>query len=87
MAELLVMRPEMPRSLRFCFDKVTENLAGLAEGRSLECERLSGEFGSRLKYGRMERILGDGLHEFLKEVLDRTAEVSLQISRDFLMTV
>ncbi|HVI51396.1 MAG TPA: alpha-E domain-containing protein [Candidatus Sulfotelmatobacter sp.] len=86
-AELLVLRPEMPRSLRFCFDKVTENLALLAEGRSLECERLSGEFGARLRYGRMERILGDGLHEFLKEVLDRTAEVSVQISRDFLMIV
>jgi len=86
-AELLVLRPEMPRSLRFCFDKVTENLATLAEGRSLECERLSGEFGARLRYGRMERILGDGLHAFLKEVLDRVADIGLQISRDFLMTV
>jgi len=86
-AELLVLCSEMPRSLRFCFDKVTENLAFLAEGRSLECERLSGEFGARLRYGRMERILGDGLHELMEEVLDRTAEVSLQISRDFLMTV
>lgn len=86
-AELLVLRPEMPRSLRFCFDKVTENLDALAEGRSLECERLSGEFGARLRYGRMKRILGDGLHPFLKEVLDRVAEIGIQISRDFLMTV
>jgi uncharacterized alpha-E superfamily protein len=86
-AELLVMRPEMPRSLRFCFDKVTENLEAVAQGRELECERMSGEFGARLRYGRMERILGEGLHAFLKEVLDRIADVSGQISRDFMMTV
>ncbi|HLN23149.1 MAG TPA: alpha-E domain-containing protein [Patescibacteria group bacterium] len=86
-AELLVLRPEMPRSLRFCFDKVTEMLAAVSDGRQLECERLSGEFGARLRYGRMESILGDGLHEFLMEVLDRTAEVSEQISRDFMMSV
>jgi len=86
-AELLVLRPEMPRSLRFCFDKVTEMLAAVSDGRQLECERLSGEFGARLRYGRMEHILGEGLHEFLMEVLDRTAVVSEQISRDFMMTV
>ncbi|OIQ91060.1 hypothetical protein GALL_270260 [mine drainage metagenome] len=86
-AELLVLRADMPRSLRFCFDKVTENLTALAEGRPLESERLSGEFGARLRYGRMERILNAGLHDFLEEVLDRIAAVGLQISRDFLMIV
>jgi len=86
-AELLVLRKEMPRSLRFCFDKVTENLASLGQSRALESERLSGEFGARLRYGRVERIIGDGLHVFLKEVLDRVADISAQISRDFMMTV
>lgn len=86
-AEMMVLLPEMPRSLRFCFDKVTGLLEFLAEGRKLECIRLSGEFGARLRYGRMENILGEGLHDFLEEVTGRIAELSRQISIDFMMTV
>ena len=61
-AEMLVLRADMPRSLRFCFDNVTGHLETLGTGRQLECERLSGEFRARLRYGRMERILETGLH-------------------------
>ena len=86
-AELLVLRPEMPRSLRYCFDQLTRMLEALAEGRRLECARLSGEFAARLRYGQMDRIFGDGLHAFLMDVLDRIAELSKQISEDFLMAV
>ncbi len=86
-AELLVLQPQMPRSLRFCFDQVTELLETLSAGRKLEAERMAGEFCARLRYGRIETIQAEGLHDFLMEVLDRTAELSVQISRDFMMTV
>ena len=86
-AEMLVLRADMPRSLRFCFDQVTANLEALAGGRQLECERLAGEFRARLRYGRMERILTAGLHHFLDEAMARIADISVNISRDFLMTV
>ncbi len=39
-AEMLVLRADMPRSLRFCFDNVTGHLETLSGGRQLECERL-----------------------------------------------
>jgi len=86
-AEMLVLRADMPRSLRFCFDQVTSHLEGLGGGRQLECERLAGEFGARLRYGRMERILDYGLHPFLDEAMGHIADISTHISRDFLMTV
>jgi uncharacterized alpha-E superfamily protein len=86
-AELLVLREEMPRSLRFCFDQVTTMLELLAQGRRLECLRQAGEFSARLRYGRMERIISSGLHDFLMLVLDRAAEMSTQISEDFLMSI
>ena len=35
----------------------------------------------------MERIYDKGLHDFLMEALDRIAELSVQVSRDFMMTV
>ena len=86
-AEMLVLRADMPRSLRFCFDQVTGHLENLGGGRQLECERLAGEFGARLRYGRMERILDSGLRPFLAEAMGRIADISVQLSRDFLMTV
>lgn len=86
-AELLVLQPQMPRSLRFCFDQETELLGSLSAGRKLESERMAGEFCARLRYGQIEKIQAKGLHDFLMEVLDRIAELSVQISKDFMMTV
>ena len=86
-AEMLVLRADMPRSLRFCFDNVTGHLETLGAGRQLECERLAGEFRARLRYGRMERILETGLHDFLQEAVGRIGDISTQLSRDFMMTV
>jgi uncharacterized alpha-E superfamily protein len=86
-AELLVLQPFMPRSLRFCFSQVTDLLESLSDGRKLECERMAGEFYARLRYGRIEQIQASGLHEFLMDALDRIAELSMQVSQDFMMTV
>ena len=86
-AELLVLRPDMPRSLRFCFDRVTTMLAHYDSGRVLESERLSGEFAARLRYGQIGSIFKEGLHPFLMEAQDRIAAVSDQVARDFMMTV
>ena len=85
-AELLILRANMPRSLRFCFDQVATLLEPLSGGRRLECLRLAGEFDAKLRYGRVEHILDEGLHEYLNGVLARIAEISTQVSRDFLMT-
>jgi uncharacterized alpha-E superfamily protein len=86
-AELLVLRPEMPRSLRFCARQVDEHLEALAQRRDLEAERLSGELRARLRFARIDRVLAEGLHLFLTEVMQRIAGLSNQISADFLMTV
>jgi uncharacterized alpha-E superfamily protein len=86
-SELLLLNPDMPRSLRFCYDQVADLLNRLTDGRRLECERMAGEFSSRLRYARIEKVLAGGLHDFLMEVLDRNAELHGQISRDFMMVV
>lgn len=69
-AELLILRPEMPRSLRASFDRVTRTLGRLEDaygGRRGECHRLAGEIDARLRFGRIEDIFQRGLHEFLAE--------------------
>jgi uncharacterized alpha-E superfamily protein len=86
-AELLVMRREMPRSLRFCVQQALEHLDHLGKNRDLECQRLAGELNARLRFARMDRILEGGLVPFLDEIVEQLAVLSNQVSKDFLMTV
>jgi uncharacterized alpha-E superfamily protein len=86
-AELLVLRREMPRSLRFCADQVNTHLDHLAKGRDLEAQRLAGELHARLRFARIGQVLDGGLHDFLLEVIGRLATLGEQVSKDFMMTV
>jgi uncharacterized alpha-E superfamily protein len=86
-AEFLILRPEMPRSLLSCFNEITQSLALLAEaygGKRGECHRLAGELHAKLRYARIESIFQSGLHEFLKEFIDRTSVLGAEISRLYL---
>ena len=86
-AELLTLRLEMPRSLRFCANQVVEHLDSLAGTRDLEAQRLAGELHARLRFARIDRVLSQGLHDFLAEVTQRITDLSTQLAQDFLMTV
>jgi uncharacterized alpha-E superfamily protein len=86
-AELLLLRPEVPRSLRFCANQFADHLDALAGQRDLEAQRLTGELHARLRFARIERVLEASVHDFLKEITDRLAGLSSQLARDFLMTV
>jgi uncharacterized alpha-E superfamily protein len=85
-ADLLVLRRDMPRSLRFCAQQTLEHLDYVAKTRDLESQRLAGELYARLRFGRMDRILSAGLTGFLREVIERLGALGDQISKDFLMT-
>lgn len=86
-AELMILRHDLPRSLRFCLDMVDRNLTQLAElyGTRGEATRLAGKLHSRLRYGRIDSIFQDGLHEFLTDFVARNAKLSDEIGRQFLM--
>jgi uncharacterized alpha-E superfamily protein len=86
-ADLLILRPEMPRSLRCCYDEIIENLDRLAEayGQRGECHRLAGDAASRLRYARIDSIFGQGLHEFLTDSVERTADIGSEIAKFYLL--
>jgi uncharacterized alpha-E superfamily protein len=84
-AELLILRPDMPRSLHASLNEVVHNLALVASERSNETQRRAGKLRADLQYGRIDEILATGLHAFLTQFLDRVNELGAQISRDFLM--
>jgi len=84
-AELLILRPDMPRSLAACVNAVTDNLALVANTQSGETLRRAGRLRSDLQYGRIDEILATGLHAYLTQFLDRVGDLGVGISRDFLV--
>jgi uncharacterized alpha-E superfamily protein len=84
-AELLILRADMPRSLHACFNRITDTLDDLCGSRSYESRRLSGEIHARLHFGRMSTIFESGLHEFLTDFIESHGSFAVEMQRDFLM--
>jgi uncharacterized alpha-E superfamily protein len=84
-AELLILRPDMPRSLAACMNALIANLGLVANAQSSETLRRAGRLQSDLKYGRIDEILETGLHAYLTQFLDRVGDLGVGISRDFLV--
>ncbi|MDO8769921.1 MAG: alpha-E domain-containing protein [Burkholderiaceae bacterium] len=84
-AELLILRHDMPRSLHASLNGVVENLSLIATDPSSETQRCAGKLRAELKYGRIDEILATGLHAYLTQFLDRVNELGAHISRDYLV--
>lgn len=87
-AELLILHPEMPRSLVSCMAHINDNLAALAAaygGATGECHRLAGQLHAELKYGRIEAVFQAGLHEYITAFIDRNIQLGTEIGRFYLM--
>lgn len=84
-AELLILRPDMPRSLCHCVTRMQANLKRVANAQSGETLRRAGRLEARLAFGRIDEILAEGLHPFLDGFLAEVAELGDRISKDFLV--
>jgi uncharacterized alpha-E superfamily protein len=84
-AELLILRGDMPRSLASCLNEVSANLEMVRNRRSEETERRAGLLRAELRYGRIEDILARGLHLYLTEFLERINDLGERVSEDFLV--
>jgi uncharacterized alpha-E superfamily protein len=86
-AELLILRDDVPRSLHACTKEIYEILRGLCDTSSREPERLAGELDAQLRFGRTEHIIKLGLHEYLMSVLDKLSLLGNEINQHFLVPV
>ncbi len=84
-ASFLILDQRLPRSLRFCAKKLTENL-GYLEGDGDEPKPsllLARSLHERLKDRDIGSIFDEGLHEFLTSVINDNAQIGLQIEEDY----
>ncbi len=86
-AELLILRADMPRSLAACMNEVVANLRMVANEQSSDTLRRAGRLRADLQYGRIDEILATGLHAYLTQFLERVGTLGIGISRDFLVPV
>ena len=84
-AELLILRPDMPRSLLGCMNEVMVNLGLVTSQVDSESRRRAGKLRADLQFARIDEILATGLHAFLTQFLDRVNELGSHISREFLV--
>ena len=84
-AELLILRRDMPRSLAASIDEVCVNLDHVENHRSGETARRAGLLRAELQYGRVDDLLARGMHAFLMGFLERINDIGQRISHDFLV--
>jgi uncharacterized alpha-E superfamily protein len=87
-ADLLILKPEMPRSLIACYESINGVLDSIAreDGRTGAAQRQARTTLSRLERAKMSEIFQSGLHEFITAFLDDNARLATRISEQYLFT-
>jgi uncharacterized alpha-E superfamily protein len=83
-ADLLMLRPELPRSLIYCYEQVSRSLELIEGGpKKSEAHTRAGALYAQLRYADVSRIMTTGLHEYLTNLIDRTAVLGQEITKAY----
>ncbi len=87
-AEFLMLRREMPRSLAHCYLWMSRTLDELGElyGKRYACHDRVGEIHGKLTKATMDEIFQGGLHEFLTAFLADNGRLGAEISQSYNFT-
>jgi uncharacterized alpha-E superfamily protein len=83
--ELLILNPQMPRSLLASLEAVCETLGHLSTPGSIACERFAGKLRAEVLYADIRQIFEVGLHAYLTQFLRRVDELGTLVMRTYLM--
>ncbi len=85
-ADLLILKQAMPRSLISCYESIDRALDALArdDGRSGLAQRQARAMYAKLERSSMTEIFQGGLHEFITEFIEDNARLSNTISDQYL---
>jgi uncharacterized alpha-E superfamily protein len=87
-ADLLILKPDMPRSLIACYDNIVYFLdaIGRAYGRQGQAQRHAREMFERLQGATTREIFQSGLHEFITGFVEANGQLGQTISLQYLDT-
>src|SRR5271167_4274708 len=86
-ADLLILKEEMPRSLASCYEAIVRNLDQIAGayGRQGPAQRQAHGMRARLQNSRMDGIFQRGLHEYIGEFITENNRMGAAITEQFLI--
>ncbi len=85
-AEMLLLRDDLPRSLHACLNEITQTLEQIGGGRGIEAKRLAAELHARLHYARIDEVIDEGLQDYLEHFLTDINELGARIYSAYLET-
>jgi len=85
-ADLLILKEEMPRSLASCYENIVTHLDKIAAtyGRQGPAQRLARGVRTRLQNSRMDEIFQTGLHEFIQTFISDNNRIGSTVSQQYL---
>jgi uncharacterized alpha-E superfamily protein len=86
-AELLILRDEMPRSLASCYENLVQNADRIARayGRQGPAQRQARTIRARLENSRIQQIFQNGLHEFLNDFIKDNNQFGTAVAQQYLV--
>lgn len=86
-ADLLILKDEMPRSLASCYENLVQNLDRIANayGRQGPAQRHARAVRGRLENAKIEGIFQNGLHEFIDEFVEDNNRLGSAVSQQYLL--
>lgn len=83
-AELLIFNPQLPRSLRFCFDEIDRILRDLPDQAGRQARRLAATILAALAYGDVDEVYRTGLHDYLDQFLANNVQLGQAVHSAYL---
>jgi uncharacterized alpha-E superfamily protein len=86
-ADLLILKDEMPRSLANCYENLVQNLDRIATayGRQGPAQRHARTVRARLENSKIEQVFQNGLHEFIEEFVEDNNRLGTAVSQQYLL--
>ena len=86
-ADLLMLRDEMPRSLASCYENLVQNLDRIATayGRQGPAQRQARTVRARLENSKIDQIFQNGLHEFIDTFVEDNNRLGTAVSQQYLL--
>jgi len=86
-ADLLILKDQMPRSLASCYENLVRNLDLIARayGRQGPAQRQARAIRARIENSRMDDVFQQGLHEFISEFVADNNLLGTAISQQYLI--
>ncbi|QWF69832.1 alpha-E domain-containing protein [Methylomonas paludis] len=83
-AEIMILRDDMPRSLHNCMNEVEAAIIDINGSSGREARRRAGEIHAALHFGRIEDVFEQGLHDYLTDFLNDASLLGQEIRDAYL---